>query len=368
MTDEDDGDESHRRGSSKRARYEHDYVDPYEDARDADGDVQGTFGFRTASGRKIEDPASKRKYLFGKSGPPSQVVIVVEGKIEAGPVARWRGGGEAPAAAQAQAHLHSNLDPFAADEPPAKYPLLSPPGHIVTNLRRVTRERIYEKFLQALTAALPPADDTCWLWRSGEAGKSEVIGSDTRSTLLESIALGVECKQFTGSRTEAVYKNACVSRMREIKNLQKEPEESAPQSAVMQVLVGNDEHALARGKGCRSSTSGIKEAFVDCLARVVDGFPSGLFNGAFKKNRNRPAVVLAGRHHDPHLPKTGITLEFVTELLAHLRAQKKLHRKFRGALNDIFTVDPCIVDILIPEFAKLTACGDIHGREAYDLL
>ncbi|RKO88807.1 Metallo-dependent phosphatase-like protein [Blyttiomyces helicus] len=83
------------------------------------------------------------------------------------------------------------------------------------------------------------------------------------------------------------------------------------------------------------------------------------------------AIVVEPTYDGPRLPETGITLEFVTELLAHLRAQKKLHRKYTykimAAVKDIFTANPPIVDITIPEGAKITVCGDIHGQ-FYDLL
>ncbi|KAJ3119565.1 Serine/threonine-protein phosphatase 5 [Physocladia obscura] len=69
--------------------------------------------------------------------------------------------------------------------------------------------------------------------------------------------------------------------------------------------------------------------------------------------------------------KTQITPEFVKNLLAHMKAQKKLHRKYvfqiLVAAKKLFEESPTIVDISVPEGKRITVCGDIHGQ-FYDLL
>lgn len=82
-------------------------------------------------------------------------------------------------------------------------------------------------------------------------------------------------------------------------------------------------------------------------------------------------LLLTFRYEGPHLPETGITLEFVQALLAAYKAQKTLHKKYAykimSAAKTLFESQPPIVDVTIPEGARLTVCGDIHGQ-FYDLL
>lgn len=66
-----------------------------------------------------------------------------------------------------------------------------------------------------------------------------------------------------------------------------------------------------------------------------------------------------------------ITLEFVKDMLEHMKSQKILHKKYALkimlAAKTIFDAQPPIVDIAIPEDSRLTVCGDIHGQ-FYDVL
>jgi serine/threonine-protein phosphatase 5 len=66
-----------------------------------------------------------------------------------------------------------------------------------------------------------------------------------------------------------------------------------------------------------------------------------------------------------------MTPEFATKLLDDLKAQKKLHKKYvyqmlRSA-KDYFKAQPPVVDVVIPQDAKITVCGDVHGQY-YDLV
>lgn len=66
-----------------------------------------------------------------------------------------------------------------------------------------------------------------------------------------------------------------------------------------------------------------------------------------------------------------VTLEFMKELMAWYKDQKKLHKKY--AYKILYDIDsylrkqPSLVDIAIPDDGKFTVCGDIHGQ-FYDLL
>eukprot|EP00842_Homolaphlyctis_polyrhiza_P006647 jgi/Hompol1/6984/HPOL_005147-RA len=82
-------------------------------------------------------------------------------------------------------------------------------------------------------------------------------------------------------------------------------------------------------------------------------------------------VSVVTNYDGPHLPESGITLEFVKEMLEYMKAQKCLHRKYTlqimVAVKALFEKDPPIVDIEIPADGKITVCGDIHGQ-FYDML
>ncbi|ORY51336.1 hypothetical protein BCR33DRAFT_712420 [Rhizoclosmatium globosum] len=83
------------------------------------------------------------------------------------------------------------------------------------------------------------------------------------------------------------------------------------------------------------------------------------------------SIAVEASYDGPHLADTGITAEFCQDLLKHMEAQKKLHRKYvykiMLATKAIFENSPTIVDIPVPEGSKITVCGDIHGQY-YDLL
>jgi serine/threonine-protein phosphatase 5 len=83
------------------------------------------------------------------------------------------------------------------------------------------------------------------------------------------------------------------------------------------------------------------------------------------------SIAVEDSYDGPHLPSTGITLDFVVQLLEHMKNQKRLHKKY--ALQMLLQIKkllesrPSIEDVTIPKDAKLTVCGDIHGQY-YDLL
>ncbi|KAI9017530.1 protein phosphatase 5 [Gaertneriomyces semiglobifer] len=82
------------------------------------------------------------------------------------------------------------------------------------------------------------------------------------------------------------------------------------------------------------------------------------------------SMVVEDNYNGPKL-EGDITLSFVEELLSHLKAQKKLHRKYLYRLlfkvKSMFEADPSLVEVKIPAKRTLTICGDVHGQ-FYDLL
>ncbi|XP_014208354.1 serine/threonine-protein phosphatase 5 [Copidosoma floridanum] len=83
------------------------------------------------------------------------------------------------------------------------------------------------------------------------------------------------------------------------------------------------------------------------------------------------AMTIEGEYSGPKLEDDKVTEKFMTDLIEWYRQEKKLHRKYAyKILLDIkayFMSLPSLVDITVPDDAKFTICGDIHGQY-YDLL
>jgi len=83
------------------------------------------------------------------------------------------------------------------------------------------------------------------------------------------------------------------------------------------------------------------------------------------------SMVVDDKYDGPRLAPTGITIEFMVQLMDTYKRQGTLHRRYAfQILLDIlkfFSSQPSLVDVSIPEGSKFTVCGDIHGQ-FYDLM
>ncbi|CAO4382478.1 unnamed protein product [Caenorhabditis nigoni] len=81
------------------------------------------------------------------------------------------------------------------------------------------------------------------------------------------------------------------------------------------------------------------------------------------------AMAIEDSYEGPHLGEK-ITKEFMLELIAKFKDQKKLHKKYAfKMLLDFYNYVkelPTMVEITVPAGKKFTICGDVHGQ-FYDL-
>eukprot|EP00850_Spirogloea_muscicola_P022878 SM000316S12293 [mRNA] locus=s316:27000:31545:+ [translate_table: standard] len=68
---------------------------------------------------------------------------------------------------------------------------------------------------------------------------------------------------------------------------------------------------------------------------------------------------------------TGVTLDFVKQMLDDFKNQKPLHRRYAFQIllqiREMLRSTPTMVDVTIPDGKQFTVCGDIHGQY-FDLL
>lgn len=80
-------------------------------------------------------------------------------------------------------------------------------------------------------------------------------------------------------------------------------------------------------------------------------------------------IIIEPSYTGIHMPAT-ITLEFVKDMIAQFKDQKKLHRRYivqiLAGMKKILDDTPTLIDIEVPEGHHFTVCGDTHGQ-FYDL-
>ena len=93
----------------------------------------------------------------------------------------------------------------------------------------------------------------------------------------------------------------------------------------------------------------------------------------------KKAIDLIGNISDIEVPKSydgpvledEVTLQFLETLIKAFKDEKRLHKKYAYQIMDkakrILEADEAIVDVKIPQGARLTVCGDVHGQ-FYDLM
>jgi len=80
-------------------------------------------------------------------------------------------------------------------------------------------------------------------------------------------------------------------------------------------------------------------------------------------------IIIEPSYTGLHMPNP-ITFEFVKDLIAQFKDQKKLHKKYVAAIllaiKNMLDKTPTLIDIKVPEGHHFTVCGDTHGQ-FYDL-
>ena len=128
----------------------------------------------------------------------------------------------------------------------------------------------------------------------------------------------------------------------------------------------NDKDALAKLNECQKIVKRI--AFEKAIA--VDDTKKSAFDLVDIEAMRKSSVE--SDYKGPKLDENHqVTLEFVTELIEHYRAQKTLHKKFAYEIlfqiYQFFKQQPSLIDVKVEDECKFTICGDIHGQY-YDLL
>jgi len=83
------------------------------------------------------------------------------------------------------------------------------------------------------------------------------------------------------------------------------------------------------------------------------------------------SMTVEDKYTGPKISESGIDIQFMKDLMECYKNQGKLHRRFAFQMLleilQYFRNQPSLVDISVPDEAKFTVCGDIHGQ-FYDLM
>lgn len=78
------------------------------------------------------------------------------------------------------------------------------------------------------------------------------------------------------------------------------------------------------------------------------------------------SIVVDAEYDGARLEKD-MTIEFINDMLERFRNGKKIHKKYVYqiiiAVQKIVHAEPTMVEMEIEDDAKLTVCGDTHGRD-----
>ncbi|XP_037030544.1 serine/threonine-protein phosphatase 5 [Bradysia coprophila] len=125
----------------------------------------------------------------------------------------------------------------------------------------------------------------------------------------------------------------------------------------------NDEDAKIKFTECNKMVR--KQAFERAIAVDVPDKTLAEIHTEFE------TIAIEDDYKGPQLENGKVTLKFMEELMEFYKQEKRLHKKF--AYKILCEIDlylrkqPSLVDIAIPDDAKFTICGDIHGQ-FYDLM
>mmetsp|Transcript_43168 Transcript_43168/g.115463 ORF Transcript_43168/g.115463 Transcript_43168/m.115463 type:complete len:503 (+) Transcript_43168:66-1574(+) len=89
-----------------------------------------------------------------------------------------------------------------------------------------------------------------------------------------------------------------------------------------------------------------------------------------KKTLSPDDIQVEPSYKGPALENGKVTEEFITELIAHLKAEKRLHAKYAlqifQQVLEVLKAEKTVVDVEVPEGEYINVCGDVHGQ-FYDL-
>lgn len=105
------------------------------------------------------------------------------------------------------------------------------------------------------------------------------------------------------------------------------------------------------------------------LAAIASGEDAG--TKAIWEKIDPSSCAPDSKYDGPRIPEGGVDGAFCAALVAHLRAEKRLHvhyvMRILLAMKDLLDRTPTVVDVPVPSGTSITVCGDVHGQY-YDLL